>query len=77
MCKQHPNAAHIAISELEKRLKPQGRKVTVVTQNIDRLHHMAGSQNIIELHGGCDCVLCVHVLALLCGVLVLDLIYLF
>ena len=48
---QHPNAAHKAIAELEQRLKPQGRKVTVVTQNIDRLHHKAGSKEIIELHG--------------------------
>ena len=51
---QEPNAAHKAIAELEARLKPQERKVTVVTQNIDRLHHRAGSQNVIELHGeGC------------------------
>ena len=48
---QEPNAAHKAIAELEARLKPQERKVTVVTQNIDRLHHRAGSQNVIELHG--------------------------
>ena len=40
-----------ALAELEARLKPQGRKVTVVTQNIDGLHHKAGSQDIIELHG--------------------------
>lgn len=43
--------AHLAIAELEKRLKPQGRKVTVITQNIDRLHHRAGSEDVIELHG--------------------------
>lgn len=48
---QEPNAAHKAIAELEARLKPQGRKVTVVTQNIDRLHHRAGSQSVLELHG--------------------------
>ncbi|CAI8009209.1 NAD-dependent protein deacylase sirtuin-5, mitochondrial, partial [Geodia barretti] len=40
-----------ALAEFEARLKPQGRKVTVVTQNIDGLHHKAGSQDIIELHG--------------------------
>lgn len=48
---QYPNAAHKAIAELEERLRSQGRKVTVVTQNIDRLHHKAGSKEIIELHG--------------------------
>lgn len=40
-----------ALAELAKRLKPQGRKVTVVTQNIDGLHHQAGSEDVIELHG--------------------------
>jgi NAD-dependent deacetylase len=42
-----PNPGHLAISELEK-LLPQ---VVVVTQNIDGLHHDAGSTDIIELHG--------------------------
>jgi NAD-dependent SIR2 family protein deacetylase len=43
--------AHIAIAECEARLKEQGRKVVVITQNIDELHKKAGSQNILELHG--------------------------
>ena len=43
--------AHKAVTELEKRLLPQGRRVTVITQNIDRLHHRAGSNNVVELHG--------------------------
>lgn len=28
-----------------------GKVSAVVTQNVDRLHHKAGSQNVIELHG--------------------------
>ena len=50
---KEPNAAHLAIAQLEKRLEEEnkGRTVTVVTQNIDRLHHRAGSKNILELHG--------------------------
>lgn len=28
-----------------------GKVTTVVTQNVDRLHHKAGSENVIELHG--------------------------
>ncbi len=52
MHSKEPNAAHHAIAQLEGRLEPQGRKVTVITQNIDRLHYRAGSKNIIELHGG-------------------------
>ena len=41
-----PNAAHRAIAELEA-----GWDVTVVTQNVDNLHEMAGSTRIIHLHG--------------------------
>jgi len=41
----------VAIAECESRLKEEGRRVVVVTQNIDSLHARAGSKNIIELHG--------------------------
>ena len=41
-----PNAAHKFLAELEKK-----KHVTVVTQNIDGLHQMAGSKNVLELHG--------------------------
>ncbi|NMM61650.1 NAD-dependent protein deacylase [Clostridium sp. P21] len=42
-----PNAAHYALAELEK----IGKLSAVVTQNIDGLHQMAGSKNVLELHG--------------------------
>lgn len=42
-----PNAAHKKLAELEK----CGKLSAVVTQNIDGLHQMAGSKNVIELHG--------------------------
>ncbi len=44
-----PNAGHYAINELVER----GNLEAVVTQNIDRLHHDAGTPHdkIIELHG--------------------------
>nr|WP_153109054.1 NAD-dependent deacylase [Propionivibrio limicola] len=46
-CRQiEPNAAHRAIAALEK-----GRQVVVLTQNIDGLHTLAGSTNVIEIHG--------------------------
>ena len=32
-------------------MKAQGRKVVVITQNIDELHKRAGSEIIYELHG--------------------------
>lgn len=42
-----PNAAHLKLAELER-----ARKVkAVITQNIDNLHQMAGSKNVLELHG--------------------------
>ena len=41
-----PNKAHLYLAELEKR-----KNLTVITQNIDGLHQMAGSKNVIELHG--------------------------
>lgn len=42
-----PNAAHLKLAALEER----GVLSAVVTQNIDGLHQMAGSKNVIELHG--------------------------
>lgn len=42
-----PNAAHIKLAELEQ----QGKLKAVITQNIDGLHQLAGSKNVIELHG--------------------------
>merc|ERR1712176_1647760 len=38
-----------------------GKRVTVITQNIDGLHRQAGSKEIIELHGtesSCTCMEC-------------------
>ncbi|MBQ1395527.1 MAG: NAD-dependent protein deacylase [Lachnospiraceae bacterium] len=42
-----PNAAHLKLAELEK----AGKLSAVITQNIDGLHQMAGSKNVLELHG--------------------------
>lgn len=42
-----PNEAHIALAELEK----IGKVKAVITQNIDGLHQIAGSKNVLELHG--------------------------
>jgi NAD-dependent deacetylase len=41
-----PNAAHIALAELE-----QYFDVTIITQNVDNLHERAGSSKVIHLHG--------------------------
>jgi NAD-dependent deacetylase len=42
-----PNAGHIALVELQRRVP----RFTLVTQNVDRLHQRAGSADVIELHG--------------------------
>lgn len=42
-----PNDAHIALAKLEE----IGKLTAVITQNIDGLHQMAGSKNVLELHG--------------------------
>ena len=42
-----PNGAHRALAKLES----QGRLKAVITQNIDGLHQMAGSREVLELHG--------------------------
>ena len=45
-----PNLAHNYFAKLEK----EGKVLAVVTQNIDNLHQLAGSKNVIELHGSTE-----------------------
>ena len=60
MAAARPNAGHHALAELERR----GHLSGVITQNVDGLHHAAGSRTVVELHGalarvrclGCDTV---------------------
>ncbi|WP_125154548.1 NAD-dependent protein deacylase [Clostridium rectalis] len=42
-----PNDAHYALAKLEK----MGKLKAIITQNIDGLHQVAGSKEVIELHG--------------------------
>lgn len=49
-----PNAGHDALAVLER----QGHVHTLITQNVDGLHQAAGSQAVIELHGGLRQVRC-------------------
>jgi NAD-dependent deacetylase len=52
-----PNAAHEAVAELERR----GLVRAVITQNIDRLHRLAGSERVVEVHGSIEfsrCMTC-------------------
>jgi NAD-dependent deacetylase len=44
---KRPNRAHEALARLEQ----AGMLAAVITQNIDQLHRVAGSENVIEVHG--------------------------
>jgi NAD-dependent deacetylase len=49
-----PNPGHYALVEMEKHVPG----FTLITQNVDGLHRMAGSQNVLELHGNIRRVRC-------------------
>src|SRR5439155_13318907 len=51
-----PNAGHVALADLERK----GKLHTLVTQNVDGLHRMAGSspERIVEIHGTMRDVMC-------------------
>jgi NAD-dependent protein deacetylase/lipoamidase sirtuin 4 len=49
-----PNRAHQALAALET----DGSLRGVITQNVDRLHHRAGSRRVVELHGALADVRC-------------------
>lgn len=49
-----PNHGHLALASLER----AGAVTGVITQNVDRLHHAAGSDRVIELHGALAEVRC-------------------
>jgi NAD-dependent deacetylase len=51
---REPNPAHEIIAELEARGLIRG----VITENIDRLHRKAGSENVVEVHGSIEWSVC-------------------
>ncbi|MBN1407368.1 MAG: NAD-dependent deacylase [Calditrichaceae bacterium] len=57
-----PNGAHYALADLEE----NGFVKAVITQNIDNLHQLAGSKNVIDFHGNISrmvCLACKHFFA--------------
>lgn len=54
MANARPNAVHRSLQVLEKK----GYCQQLVTQNVDRLHQQAGQQQVIDLHGRSDQVIC-------------------
>ncbi len=49
-----PNAGHYALAELEA----MGLLSSIITQNVDGLHHVAGNKNVIEFHGNLQTTSC-------------------
>ncbi len=50
-----PNAAHLALAELERAWPGD---FLLVTQNVDDLHERAGSQKLVHMHGELACTRC-------------------
>src|SRR5690348_2155630 len=51
-----PNAGHLAVAALQRAGLLRG----IITQNVDGLHQAAGAQDVIELHGALDRVVCLE-----------------
>ncbi|RKT54327.1 NAD-dependent protein deacetylase [Saccharothrix australiensis] len=54
IARAHPNAGHHAVAAL----RAEGFLSGVITQNVDGLHHAAGTVDAVELHGNLDRVVC-------------------
>jgi NAD-dependent SIR2 family protein deacetylase len=54
MSQATPSPAHHALANLES----AGRIARLVTQNVDGLHNLAGSRDVVDLHGRIDTVCC-------------------
>ncbi len=46
-----PNPAHYALAAIESKLVDRGGSFTLITQNVDGLHDVAGSRNVVKIHG--------------------------
>lgn len=57
-----PNAAHLALAELERRWPAE---VLVVTQNVDDLHVRAGSARLLQMHGALHRARCLRCAAVM------------
>jgi NAD-dependent deacetylase len=55
---KQPNPAHTSLRALEDWQIRQGGEFLLVTQNIDGLHRLAGSERLVEVHGNAHYVRC-------------------
>lgn len=53
-----PNAAHIALARLQQAMEKTGRRLTLITQNVDDLHERGGATDVIHMHGELLSMLC-------------------
>ena len=53
-----PNVAHDSLVAIEQWAALHGKQMQLCTQNIDGLHRVAGTQNLIEIHGRTDVFRC-------------------
>lgn len=53
-----PNAAHVALADLQREWARRGGSVTLCTQNIDPLHERGGAGRVIHMHGEIGKVRC-------------------
>lgn len=56
MTQAAPNDGHRALARLER----AGLTTTLITQNVDGLHGVAGSERVVDLHGRIDEVVCLN-----------------
>lgn len=54
--KAEPNTAHLVLAQMES----SGLLETIITQNIDNLHQLAGSKNVLEFHGHSRSLICMQ-----------------
>jgi NAD-dependent SIR2 family protein deacetylase len=54
IARAQPNAGHAAVAALQA----EGLLAGIITQNVDGLHQTAGAQDVVELHGALDRVVC-------------------
>ncbi len=59
IARAEPNDGHRAVAALQAR----GSLSAVVTQNVDGLHQAGGAEDVVELHGSLDRVMCLGCLA--------------
>lgn len=56
----HPNAVPNKGHEILAKWEIEGKLIQIVTQNVDGLHQLAGSQNVIEFHGTMKTATCLN-----------------